>query len=178
METNYSPELWRQASVRKYLLLGGLNYLAMSIHATTYVLFLLSRGANLWQASLVNICFMVTVFFMEVPTGAFADHYGRRLSIMISCGLMLGGSVLYFFSHCFWFFVLSEIIVGVGITFMSGALDAWLVDSLQHHGYSSLKAKVFRRRQLFEAGGIIIGSTIDENRVKHIHFDHCLAKQC
>jgi len=160
MKTNVPSKMWSNPTVRKYLIFSGCDYLTRALTSATYVLFLLSRGANLWQAGLINVFFMVTIIAMEVPTGAFADHCGRRLSLTVGCLLTAGGCFFYFFADAFWLFVTAEIIVGVGRTFVSGALDAWLVDSLHHENQSPLKAKVFRRRQLFEAGGLAVGGLI------------------
>lgn len=157
MKTNLILQPWLNRNARKYLVFSGLDYLSRATVSATYVLFLLSHGANLWQASLVNIFFMFTIIFTEVPTGAFADHFGRRISLGLGGLIETGGLALYFLAGHFWFFVAAEITVGIGRTFISGALDAWLVDTLHHEKKEWLKPVVFRQKQIFEAAGLAAG---------------------
>ena len=160
MKTLVPSKLWSNGIIKKYLLFGGLDYFSHALVGATYVLFLLSRGASLWQVGLVNVFFMLTTILVEVPTGVFADHYGRRLSLFLGSLLAAAGSIVYFFAASFWLFVVAEIIVGFGRSFVSGALDAWLVDSLHHVGQAGLKAKAFRARQIFDASGLALGGLI------------------
>ncbi len=103
---------------------------------------------------------MATIILMELPTGSFADKFGRHRSITLSCFLMTLGLMVYFFSNNFWLFIAAEVIIGLGKTFSSGALEAWLVDSLQAHGLSHKKEKLFRQETYFSSAGAVIGSLI------------------
>ena len=151
-----------QRTIRLYLLLEGLYVGSMSFIIATYVLFLLSRGLNLFEANLVNVVFMATLFFAEVPTGAIADTWGRKASFIAACILMGGGMFLYYASHSFWGFALAEAVAAVGGTCATGAFQAWLVDTLRHHGYEGSLDKVFTReqqvRQLATLGGAVAGT--------------------
>jgi len=146
--------------VNNYLILSFLIMLAASFSFATYIPFLVNRAMNLWQINVINAFFMATIILMELPTGSFADKFGRHRSITLSCFLMTLGLLVYFISDNFWLFIAAEVIIGLGKTFSSGALEAWLVDSLQAQGLTSLKEKLFRRETYWSSTGAIIGSLV------------------
>lgn len=132
--------------------------LATSFSFATYIPFLVNRAMNLWQINLINAFFMATIILMEMPTGSFADKFGRHRSISISCFLLGISFFAYFLANGFWFFILAEVIAGLGKTFSSGALEAWVVDSLKANNLGHLKEKVFRQETYWSSAGAIIGS--------------------
>lgn len=140
-----------------YLFFGGLFTFSLAFFFATYVPFLAERGMNLWQINVINSFFMLFIILAEMPTGSFADRFGRHHSISISCFLLVISFLIYYFSGSFWLFILAEIIGAVGHTFVSGAAEAWLVDSLKARGEFYLKEKVFRQEQFSKTIGLAIG---------------------
>lgn len=145
-------------TIRTYVVFSFLFSLAHSFFFATYQLFLASRGLNLLEINLVNMFFMIGVFLMEVPTGAFADTFGRKKSVVNGCFLTSLSMLVYFLGNSFWAFVAAELIGALGLTFLSGALEAWVVDALSSHGYDGEIATVFRQEVYASQAGIIIGS--------------------
>lgn len=117
-----------------YYLITFLSEFAPSLIAATYALFLLSRGLDLFQIMLVNVCFMVANFILEIPTGAYADYFGRKKSIILSNICLIFCLLVYFESTNIYMFIAAEILAALSFTFASGALDAWMVDSLEKKG--------------------------------------------
>lgn len=110
-------------------------------------------GLNPFQLVLVGTLLELTAFFAEAPTGIIADVYSRRLSIIISyvivgCGLMLEGSIPQF-----WAVLLAQVIWGIGITFQSGALEAWVADEVGQEN----AGKAFLRGAQFGKAGALVG---------------------
>lgn len=145
-------------TLRLYISISFLLSLASSFFFATYTIFLTTRGMDLLQISLINAFFMAGIFIMEIPTGAFADIFGRKKSIVLGCFTLSLSMLVYFFSNNFWFFVLAEIIGALSVTFLSGAMEAWAVDSLKFHGYAGEFEHVFKRESQFRQLGIIFGS--------------------
>jgi MFS family permease len=108
----------------------------------------MNKGLSLFEVNLVNSFFYVTIFLSEIPTGAFADIFGRKTSFVISCAILALSMMLYSMSHTFWGFVCAEVLGAIGITFKSGAFQAWLVDSLKSGSYAGDLQKVFARENL------------------------------
>ncbi len=134
-------------TVRAYLFLQGTSAFGISFISAFYVTFLLAKGLNYFQANLVNVFFWTTLFVCELPTGAFADVFGRKLSFVISCTLFGLGMIVYGFANTFWGFVGAEMVIAVGQTFSSGAFQAWLVDRLRQQGFQGSFARIFSRKQ-------------------------------
>jgi len=115
----------------------GLYVFAQTLHSATYVLFLQHHGLNLFEVNLVNFCFFTTLFAFEIPTGAFADVFGRKPSFLMACVLWAVGLALYGYSTTLGWFIAAELILAIGATFFSGAFEAWYVDSIKYHGQES-----------------------------------------
>ena len=77
---------------------------------------------------LLGTALEVAVFVFEVPTGVFADTFGRRQSVIVGCVLMGSGFALEGAIPEFVAVLAAQAIWGVGYTFISGALEAWIAD--------------------------------------------------
>ncbi|MBP6888086.1 MAG: MFS transporter [Candidatus Pacebacteria bacterium] len=145
-----------QKVILQYYVLIILTRCGISIITATYVMFLLSKGLNLFEVNLVNVVFFTTLFICEVPTGAFADVFGRKASFVLSCFIFSMGMIFYSFSNTFWEFAFAEALSAVGATFATGAFSSWLVDTLKHHNYDqSTKAIFAKGAQLRHGVGIV-----------------------
>ena len=87
-------------------------------------------GLNPLQLVLIGTTLELTAFLMEIPTGVVADVYSRRLSVILGffilgCGFIVEGSFPFFEA-----LLLSQVIMGLGYTFLSGATSAWIVDEI------------------------------------------------
>ena len=77
---------------------------------------------------LLGTALEVAVFLFEVPTGVFADTYGRRRSVITGFILMGSGFALEGAIPEFVAVFAAQAVWGVGYTFISGALEAWIAD--------------------------------------------------
>lgn len=121
----------RQNPTRIYLFIGGGRALFNALVFTINLIYQVETvGLNPFQMVLVGTLLEVTVLLFEVPTGAVADVYSRRLSVIIGlalvgCGFLLEGSI-----PMFWAVLGAQVLWGIGYTFLSGALQAWLADEI------------------------------------------------
>ncbi|RJQ23131.1 MFS transporter [Candidatus Parcubacteria bacterium] len=145
-----------------YLAFGGITQWGMSFHFATYVMFLLSRGLSILDASLVNTAYAVTLILAEFPTGVIADTWGRKASFIVSCFLIAFGTFVYAFAPEFLWFVIAEVIIAIGMTCTTGAFDAWIVDTITFHEGSVDLGNLFTRagqvRKLGAVFGVLMGS--------------------
>jgi MFS family permease len=134
-----------------------------------YPLFLRARGLNQLQINSVLATYFIVTFLTDVPTGAFADALGRRVSFMLGCSLRTLAFTVYFFAHRYPMFLLGETIDGIGTTFCNGAIDAWGVDALDEAGFQGLKDRLFSRvSQLSNVGfmaSAIIGAYVADHDI-------------
>lgn len=149
--------------IGQYIVLSALfSAGGLALHSAIYVSFLMKNNLNLFEVNMVNAFYFFTLFICEIPTGAFADIFGRKTSFVLACGLMSLSMFIYGASTTLSGFILAEVIGAVGSTFRSGAFQAWLVDSLKHEGYMGELTKVFAREnficQVGGGCGAIVGS--------------------
>lgn len=109
------------------------------------VLFFKENGLSMKEILLLQSLFSIAVMVMEIPTGYFADRFSRKISILIGGIIATVGYSLYAASHTFWGFLLSELTLGIGLCFVSGADSAMFYDTLiekgEEHAYKKLEGR-------------------------------------
>jgi MFS family permease len=130
-----------------YVTSTALMNVAASLIWGVVTLYLMESGLTIFQVMLVNTALAVSGVIFEVPTGVVADTIGRRASYLISIALITVSTLLYLaageLSWGFWGFVLASGMLAFAWTFQSGAVEAWLVDALDHTGWVGPKSRVF-----------------------------------
>ncbi len=158
-------------TIIQYIFLLSLFSMAMGTIAATYVDYLISHGLNLFETNVVNLFYFTTLLICEVPTGAFADVFGRKTSFVCACFILSVGKFMYAFSNSFWSFAGAEVILAVGMTFANGAFKAWLVDKLKHHGHDEPLHKVFSKSQLWAKSCAVLsalaGSFLADKNIRY-----------
>jgi DHA3 family tetracycline resistance protein-like MFS transporter len=123
--------LLKQNPTRIYLFIGGGRALFNALVFTINLIYQVETvGLNPLQMVLVGTVLEVTVLLFEVPTGAVADVYSRRLSVIIGLALVGSGYLLEGSIPMFWAVLGAQVLWGIGYTFVSGALQAWLADEI------------------------------------------------
>jgi MFS family permease len=147
---------------RTYLLLLLGNTLAASLIWGINTIFLLDAGLSNLEAFAANAFFTAGMVVFEVPTGIVADTIGRRTSYLLGTLTLSGSSLLYVMlwqiEGPFWAWALVSLLLGLGFTFFSGAVEAWLVDALTATGYEGRLETVFGRGQMVTGAGMLGGS--------------------
>ncbi len=82
------------------------------------------------QIVLVDWIIELMTLLFEVPTGVVADTIGRKRSILIGLALMGVGFLVEGLVLSFGAVIISAVLWGFGMTFISGSLNAWLVDEI------------------------------------------------
>lgn len=82
------------------------------------------------QLVLIGVFQGLTVVIAEVPAGAVADAFSRRLALVVAHVVMGAGMVLTGFVTAFPAVVVSQCLWGLGWAISSGADVAWITDEL------------------------------------------------
>ena len=142
------------------LLLG--NTLAASLIWGINTIFLLDAGLSNLEAFAANAFFTAGMVAFEVPTGVVADTVGRRASYLLGTITLSASTLLYVLlwqlSAPFWQWAVASVLLGLGFTFFSGAVEAWLVDALTATGYTGPMETVFGRGQVVTGVAMLSGS--------------------
>ncbi|MGH2994719.1 MAG: MFS transporter [Gaiellaceae bacterium] len=148
---------------RTYLTLLLGNTLAASFIWGINTLFLLDAGLSNLEAFAANAFFTAGMVVFEVPTGVVADTWGRRVSYLLGTVTLAASTLLYYLlwqiEAPFWQWAVVSILLGLGFTFFSGAVEAWLVDALGFAGYEGGLEVVFGRGQMI-AGAAMLGGSV------------------
>lgn len=146
--------------IQYYVLSFLLSAFGLSIISAIYATFMIKHGLNLFEINVVNTTYFVTLFVCEIPTGVFADVFGRKKSFIVSSGFLSLSMFIYGCSDSMSGFILAEIVGAFGVTFKTGAFDAWLVDSLGHYGHHEPCTKIFALGNVVNQVAAIIGAII------------------
>ncbi len=136
--------------------------LAASIIWGVNTLFLMDAGLTIFQVMLANAAFTLGSLLFEVPTGVIADTIGRKASFLLSSATLFVSTLLYVagaqYSLGIWWFVGASVLIGLGFTFQTGAVDAWFVDALDYTGYTEPKERVFALNGVVTSAAMLIGT--------------------
>ena len=103
-----------------------------------WIVFLtVERGFSLTEITAAEGLFLVGVVFLEVPTGAVADRYGRARSMALGAFCLALASLIFAFASSFAVLLGSFLLWSVAFTLMSGADRALLFDTLKLGGRES-----------------------------------------
>ncbi|WP_156037049.1 MULTISPECIES: MFS transporter [Arthrobacter] len=147
---------------RIYLTLTLGNTVAASFIWGINTLFLLDAGLSNLEAFAANAFFTVGMVLFEVPTGVVADGWGRRVSFLLGTVTLAVSTYFYYLlwqlSAPFWWWALVSVLLGLGFTFFSGAVEAWLVDALRFEGYEGGMEAVLGRGVMVSGVAMLVGS--------------------
>ncbi len=145
-----------------YFTLAGLYTLSAAVIWGVNTLFLLDAGLSFFEVFIANAAFSAGMVIFEVPTGVVADTLGRRVSFLLSVSVLAATTLLYValaqVDAGVVAFALVSVLMGLGFTFYSGAMEAWLVDALNASGYSGLLDRVFARGQQVTGTAMLVGT--------------------
>ncbi|HYG97219.1 MAG TPA: MFS transporter [Solirubrobacterales bacterium] len=145
-----------------YLTLLFGNTLAASFIWGINTIFLLDAGLSNLEAFAANAFFTAGMVLFEVPTGIVADTIGRRVSYLLGTVTLAVSTLLYVLlwqvEAPFWQWAVVSVLIGLGFTFFSGAVEAWLVDALAATGFTGQLEEVFGRGQVVTGVAMLTGS--------------------
>ncbi|WLQ51656.1 MFS transporter [Streptomyces poriferorum] len=138
----------------------GISYVGYFIDftwAATSILYFASIGLSPGAIfATVAVVWLAEAVF-EIPTGLVADLLGRRSSVIASFVFRAVGFGALFFAHDLPVLLLAHVLVSIGTTFESGALEAWAVDESEHFGADETVDALFTRSRIACNSGLISG---------------------
>ena len=116
---------------------------------------------------ILEAIFSVAMMLLEIPTGIVADKWGRKISLLFGA-LFLGASFFAFgVFRDFWVLALAELVCAAGMTFVSGADQAFLYEILAAEEKAGAVAspenrvsKVFARYEAAGTAGLFLSFPI------------------
>lgn len=111
---------------------------------------------NPLQLILAGTVFEITNFIFEIPTGIVADMYSRRLSIIIGTALVGAGFLIQGIFPNYIAILVSQVFWGIGSTFSSGALEAWITTEEKSMNINNIYLKGTQVGQI----GFVVGTIL------------------
>jgi MFS family permease len=115
-----------------------------------FILFLQFHHLNFQEIFWVITIGSMVGFAMEIPTGVFADLFGKKRSIVLSKLGVFISFVIFGFSTSFWMFVVAQAVFELGRALRSGTEGAFIYDYIkQNPGIREMSFTELRGRQKF-----------------------------
>src|SRR5262249_47919059 len=136
-----------------------------SLGAPIWVLYLRDeRGFSLTQITVLEVPLFLLIAFAEVPTGAFADRFGRKHSLTAASAILALALFVYAQATTYLAVLLANLATGLAITFRSGADTALLYDSLKESGregdFQWLSGRFWALRAAAALVGLLVGAPL------------------
>lgn len=149
------------SAYKTYLLFSAITAMCFSLVATVMVVYHIEIvHLNPLQLILVGTTLELACFIFEIPTGIVADVYSRKLSIVIG-GVLTGvGFILEGSISSFVFVLVAQIVWGLGSTFISGSLEAWIAEEEKNKDLDEIYIKGAQAGQIGAFIGIVLSTVI------------------
>lgn len=134
-------------------------------HVAVWVLYLTEfRDISLAQVGIMEGIFWGFTLALEIPSGAFADRFGRRLGFVVGITIEAVGVFIFALAGDFNLLMVSYVLWGSGIAFRSGNDGAFLYDALAADGrtdeYADRFGVIHAAMRFVTSGGAIAGGAI------------------
>jgi len=141
--------------ITAYLVVVPLRDMSGMFIAVTYARFLQQIGLTNSQITIINWSFAALMLLAQIPTGIFADRYGRARSMKIGMTILTVGLFAYYWASGFWSAIALEGLLGVGVAFVCGADQAWITAELNRQNRNEEIEKIFSTAQMICAVGAL-----------------------
>ncbi|MFO8061626.1 MAG: MFS transporter [bacterium] len=147
-------QIVRDRQIRKFSYYGFFKNL--KFFEPYFFIYLLSHDYNLFYIGIIFAVKKLTVYILEIPSGAFADNFGRKTAMIISFIAYMASFVLFFASSNLIVLIIGMILLGTGDAFRTGTHKAIIMDYLDRMQWSEHKTAVYGRTRSFS----LIGSAL------------------
>ena len=124
------------------------------------ILAFLQVGLSFFEIGLLIAFRELCVNVLEIPSGAIADLYGRRRSLMLSFGAYVVGFLTFGFTDQFAFFFAAMFFLAVGDAFRTGTHKAMIFTWLRLQGRSDERTRVYGYTRSWSKIGAAVSALI------------------
>lgn len=147
-----------------YLFLRNLHFFG----AVLVPFFTVWGGITEQTVLLIQSWFMIWITILELPTGIVADRFGRKTSLLAGSLMAIAGLTVYGLYPHLYLFLIGELLLALSMTFFSGADEAWLIDTLNQHGWQKRRTEIIGKGQSFMYSGMILATVAGSQIAQHI----------
>jgi len=124
------------------------------------ILIFREAGLSYLQIGLLYSIRDVATNILEIPTGVFADSFGRRVSMMMAFGAYIISFLIFYAFTGFSIFALAMVLFAFGEAFRSGTHKALILEHLKLNDMDHLKVEYYGRTRAFSQFGSSLNALI------------------
>lgn len=151
---NNIQKIKQDRQIIKFCLYGFLKNL--KFFEPFLVIFLMSMNLNLFKIGILYSIREIFTYVFEIPSGIFADNYGKKTELRICFILYIVSFILFFVAQSFYILAIAMAFFGLGEAFRSGTHKAMIYTYLEQKDWFSYKSFVYGRTRSFS----LIGSSV------------------
>ncbi|MFX0116075.1 MAG: MFS transporter [Candidatus Hodarchaeota archaeon] len=125
-----------------------------------WALYLYSHGFDIFMITAMDVAFWLSMALAEIPTGTIADKVSRKVSILFGIFLVSVGITVFGLANNLWIVLCAYVIWAIGITFWSGADQAFLYDTLKSYGKEGDFQRIYGQVIFFSGLAMALSSAI------------------
>jgi len=118
------------------------------------VYYVRTAGLGPLELVLVGTCAEVSYFVFNIPTGAFADAYGRRWAVVLGVAITGAGWLIQALVPALGVILIGAAVTGIGEAFANGATEAWVADEVGDAALPTLFSRAAQLRRLAYLAGL------------------------
>ncbi len=139
-------------------------FASMFFSIPVIVLFWQHNGLSLTEVMVLQSIFAIITVALEIPSGYFADIYGRKRTLVFASTMGFIAITTYSLGYNFYHFLIAEIFFALSSSFTSGTVSALVYDTLQNIGkekeYKKIWGNILSYGMVFLALSNILGGFI------------------
>jgi MFS family permease len=140
----------------------------LSLTAPIWVLYLRDeRGFSLTEITLLEVPLFLLIVCAEVPSGALADRYGRRLALLTASAFLTFSMLVYAVATSWALLLVSNLAFGLAHAMRSGADVALLHDGLERAGRIAEFPRISGRFWALRSGAMLTGYLLGASVAAH-----------
>jgi len=125
-----------------------------------FILFLIEKDLLFTQIGLLYAIRELVINVFEVPSGFFADKFGRKKSLVGSFLFYIASFLVFHFSTSFWLFLIAFVLFGLGDAFRSGTHKGMIMDYLKINDWGSQKIDYYGHTRSWSQKGSALSSLL------------------
>lgn len=150
--------IYRNRMFYRFALYGFLKNL--KFYEPFIILYFLSTGLSYAMIGLLVSIRMFSTTLLELPTGIYADSFGRRSSMVMSFISYIVSFLIFFFFRDFYAFGIAMVLYALGDAFRTGTHKAMILEYLRIKGMEDRKVDYYGHTRAASQFGSAVNALI------------------
>ena len=124
------------------------------------ILFFVSKGLSFFEIGILYAIREISINIFEIPSGIFADTFGRRKTLAFSFLIYITAFIIFYFGYDFSLFALGMIMYALGDAIRSGINKAMIIEYLKRTEQLQHKVNYYGHTRSWSQIGSALSSLI------------------